>query len=104
MLECKKPLPYLSNGARAAHLSCQVVLHCGHFALLLLQRGVLSDAFAGPEESVCFPRDVVFVFDRSGSMTGRDRCCSCAIRCLGRAFSALQVVACTLDENVPTAV
>lgn len=24
----------------------------------------------GPEEVVCFPRDVVFVFDRSGSMTG----------------------------------
>lgn len=24
----------------------------------------------GPEESVCFPRDIIFVFDRSGSMTG----------------------------------
>lgn len=24
----------------------------------------------GPEQSVCFPRDIIFVFDRSGSMTG----------------------------------
>jgi hypothetical protein len=24
----------------------------------------------GPESSVCFPRDIIFVFDRSGSMTG----------------------------------
>jgi hypothetical protein len=31
---------------------------------------VLSVMPPGPEQSVCFPRDVVFVFDRSGSMTG----------------------------------
>lgn len=31
---------------------------------------VLSVMPPGPEESVCFRRDVIFVFDRSGSMTG----------------------------------
>lgn len=34
----------------------------------------------GPEKSVCFPRDVVFVFDRSGSMTGG--CFVCARLCV----------------------
>jgi hypothetical protein len=31
---------------------------------------VLSVMPPGPERSVCFRRDVIFVFDRSGSMTG----------------------------------
>jgi hypothetical protein len=36
---------------------------------------VLSVMPPGPEQSVCFPRDVVFVFDRSGSMTGEGEGC-----------------------------
>jgi hypothetical protein len=35
-----------------------------------MYRIVLSTILAGPEKCVRFPRSVVFMFDRSGSMTG----------------------------------